>query len=84
MNFPDFENLIHHSAPRLASMGLLMQTLRIFPGQLKVLMEDGGIKFAQVVDGVGYVTVADAEKIATMVRDIYKEIHDVQESAKYN
>ena len=68
----------------IISMGCLMQLLQIMPAQLKVLMEQCDVKFSQLVDGVGYLTVDDAEKVAEKCRDHVKEMHDVCESAKYN
>jgi hypothetical protein len=80
----DFDHLAPERERQIVSMGFVCGTLRILPGQLKVLMEACDIKFSQLVDGVGYLSVADAEEVARKCRDVLKEIHDASVSYKAN
>jgi hypothetical protein len=81
---PDFDDYAPPRDKQFVSMWHVCQLLQILPGQLRVLMDDCRVKFAQVVDGVGYLLVADAEAIARKCGDVRKEIHDVLESAENN
>jgi hypothetical protein len=59
-------------------------TLSITPGQLAVLMEAAGVRFARIIDHVPYVDGNGFDAIAAKCRDVRKEIHDVLESAEHN
>lgn len=81
---PDFDSLAPPRDQQFLSMGYAGQILQVMPAQLKVLMLECNVRFAKVVDGVGYLLVEDAETLAAKCRDIRKEMHDVSQSAKYN
>lgn len=84
MNLPDFDDFAPNRDQQFVSMGYICQLLQILPGQLKVLMQDCEIKFSQVLDGVGYLSIADAESVAEKCCEVRKEISDVAESYKTN
>ena len=77
MQFSDLEHLAPSRDHQFVSMGFLCQLLQVNLGQLRTLMEECEIKFARVVDGIGYFCVADAEAVAAKCRDVRKEIHEV-------
>jgi hypothetical protein len=83
-NFSGFDHLAPSRDDQYLSMGMVCQVLQCVPGQLRVLMEDCDIKFAEVRDGIGWLLVEDAERIAEKCRDVRKEIHDAAESYKTN
>lgn len=84
MNIPDLDHLAPDQEWRYVSTGFLCQLLQIVPGQLATLMEAAEVRFALVLDGVGYLMVRDAEAVAAKVRDIRNEIAEVSESAESN
>ena len=84
MNFPDFDHLAPERDKQFLSMGFLMQLVQITPGQLRVLMEETGVQFSEVRDGIGYVTHNDAIKVLEKCRDVRQEIHDVATSHERN
>ena len=83
-NFSGFDHLAPSRDEQYLSMGFVCQVLQCVPGQLKVLMEDIDVKFAMILDGIGYVCVEDAERIAERCRDIRKEIDSVATSHERN
>jgi hypothetical protein len=80
----DFDQLAPERDQQFCSLGFICQLLQIVPTQLQVLMEDSGLRFAMVLDGIGYLTVADAERLAEKCRDVRQEIHDTLEAAEWN
>jgi hypothetical protein len=84
MNLPDFDDFAPDRDKQFCSMGFVCQLLQILPGQLRVLMEDCEIKFSQVVDGIGFLSVADTETVAKKCRDIRKEICETIEATPNN
>jgi hypothetical protein len=84
MNTTDFQHLIPGPDRQLVSTGFVCQLLQILPKQMYVLMEDCEIQFQQIVDGVGFLLLADAERVAEKCGDVRKEIHDKLSAAKDN
>jgi hypothetical protein len=84
MSTTSFDHLAPERSEQFLSMGFVCQHLQILPGQLRVLMEDTGVKFSQVVDGIGYLSIADAEAVAAKCVEVRKEIHDVVTSHERN
>jgi hypothetical protein len=84
MNLNDLDHLAPEPDRQFVSVGFIGQLLQILPGQLRVLMEESDIKFALVLDGVGYLSVADAATVAAKCRDVRQEIHDSLSAAKRN
>jgi hypothetical protein len=80
----EFDHLSPERDKQILSMGFVCGTLKIMPGQLRVLMEACDVKFSQIIDGCGYLSVADAEEVARKCRDVLREIHDATESYKNN
>ncbi|QDT54771.1 hypothetical protein Pan44_28080 [Caulifigura coniformis] len=58
------------------SMGGLCGMLGLLPAQICVVMQETGIKFAMVLNTVGYFTVKDAETIANRCSSLKKELAD--------
>ncbi len=83
-NFSGFDHLAPARDRQLVSVGYLCGLLQILPGQLRVLMEDCEVKFAEVRDGVGYVLVADAETLAAKNNELREEIRAVETSFERN
>ena len=84
MDLSQFDHLAPPGDKQFVSMGYVMQLLQIMPAQLKTLMESAKVRFSQTVDGIGYLSVADAELVAAKCIDVRKEIHDTVQAAKHN
>lgn len=77
MKTPSFEDYAPDRSQQFVGTGTLCQHLQVLPGQLRVLMDSTGVKFAMILDGVGYVRVADAERLAAKCRDTRKAIAEI-------
>lgn len=71
-----FEDFQPGRDQQFVSTGKLCNLCSILPGQLRVLMENKNIRFAMILDGVGYVTVDDAEMLAARCNEIREEIRN--------
>lgn len=80
----EFDHLAPEPEKQFVSLGYLCGLLQVLPGQLKVLMEDCKINFSMVLDGVGYLTVADAERVADKCREVRDEIDSALTSHERN
>lgn len=80
----EFDGLTPNASQQFVSMGYLCGLLQILPGQLKVLMEAADVRFAQIVDGVGYLTVTDATTVAEKCREVRAEIESAVTSHERN
>jgi hypothetical protein len=68
-------------AMRLTSLGLTCRALGINPDQLRQLMAQLDIRFALVLDGVGYVTLTDGVKIERRVIEARAALEDAEAKA---
>jgi hypothetical protein len=84
MSTTDFDDLAPDRDWQFVSLGSMCGLLQCLPAQLKVLMEATDVRFALVLDGVGYLRVADAETVAAKCRDCWKELADVSSSHHRN
>jgi hypothetical protein len=71
-----FEDFQPSRDQQFVSAGNLCGLMQILPGQLGVLMEDRRIRFGMILDGVGYLTVDDAEIIGERLKEIRQELTD--------
>ncbi|MCC7084840.1 MAG: hypothetical protein IT427_07525 [Pirellulales bacterium] len=83
-NNSEFDHLAPPRQRQLVSIGFLCQLLQCLPGQICTLMEDSDIFFAQTVDGIGFVSLPDAERIAEKCRDVRREIEAAKTSHQRN
>lgn len=84
MNLPECDHLAPDRDRQFISLGHFCGMFQILPSQLRGLMEDCGVSFSEVRDGIGYLTIPDAEKVGTKCRDILREISEVSQSAESN
>jgi hypothetical protein len=84
-NFSDFAP---EPSQQLVSIGMLCQHLQVMPRQLKILLDEvqsvRAVKFAQVVDGVGYFSVTDAELLADLMGKVKAEVQSSVQAAPNN
>lgn len=66
------------------SFGYACQSLQIAPGQLGVLMEAAGVKFAQVIDGVPMLDGHGFLAVVDKLKEVADEIKAVEASAATN
>jgi hypothetical protein len=84
MDLSQFDEFAPPRDQQFVGMAYVMQLLQIMPAQLKTLMEETNVKFAQTVDGVGLFLIADAERLAAKCRDVRAEISGKLNAAKSN
>ena len=73
---PGFEKFAPVEDMQFCSMGMLCQLAQVLPAQVRIAMQDAGIRFAMTMDGTGYLYVQDAEVIAKRCNAMRKELDD--------
>lgn len=76
--FDDFSKFTPDENHQLVSVGAICQIAQVMPRQLKIALDEAQslkpIQFAQVVDGVGYFTMADAELLLEILQQAKAEV----------
>jgi len=84
-NLPDvFDQFAPPIEERHFSVGFICTLLEINPGQLRVLMESTGSKFARIVDGVAFVDGNALVEIMAECQRVCEEIAAASESVESN
>lgn len=84
-NIPDdIERFAPPISERYFSLGFICQTLKVNPGQVRVLMEDAEATFDRMVDGICYVNGETLERIVEVYNRISTEIQSVAAIAPNN
>ena len=82
--FTDLTNFAPSSDRVLYSGGYVCQHLNINPAQLRVLMEDTGVKFTMIVDGVAYFDGDGANTVIEKCNAVRSEIKTAQDAVASN
>jgi hypothetical protein len=77
-------NLMPGDDQCFASVGYVCGFLQITPGQLGVLMDAAGVRFAKAVDGVPYLDGAGFEAVTAKGREVVDEIKSAATSHQRN
>lgn len=78
MTVDDFSNFVPDENHQLVSVGVVCQLGQVSPRQLRIALDEAQslkpIQFAQVVDGVGYFTMGDAELLLEILQQAKAEV----------
>jgi hypothetical protein len=84
MRTPTFDDFAPPPESQLIGVGSLCGLLQVMPPQLRTLMEATGVRFSLILDGVGFLTLADAARLAEHCHDVRQEIADKAAAAPQN
>jgi hypothetical protein len=77
-----FDDLMPPAERRYFSIGACCQTMDITPGQLKVVMDEVGLRFDRCIDAVPYVDGRQYEAIFAKCIELRESISTKMEAAK--